>query len=101
MNSSRESRVVSRELLGLMLLIPAFCSQASGQAPVLINQSMTTKVRFQAVSPVTSQVAWISGTRGSWARTRDGGQTWKAGMVPGADSLEFRDVHASSADTAW
>lgn len=101
MNSSRESRVVSRELFGLMLLIPAFCSQASGQAPVLIDQSMTTKIRFQAVSPVTSQVAWISGTRGSWARTQDGGQTWQAGMVPGADSLEFRDVHASSADTAW
>jgi photosystem II stability/assembly factor-like uncharacterized protein len=62
---------------------------------------MTSRIRFQAVSALSGQVAWISGTRGTWARTVDGGKTWKAGMVPGADSLEFRDVHAASADTAW
>lgn len=71
------------------------------QAPVLADQSMASRVRFQAVSAVSGQVAWISGTRGAWARTMDGGKTWQAGMVPGADSLEFRDVHAASADTAW
>lgn len=71
------------------------------QTPTLTDQSLTSRVRFQAVSPLSGQVAWISGTRGAWARTLDGGRTWQAGMVPGADSLEFRDVHAASADTAW
>ena len=74
---------------------------ASAQVPALTDQSMRSSVRFQAVSALSGQVAWISGTRGSWARTRDGGKTWQAGMVPGADSLEFRDVQAASADTAW
>ena len=73
----------------------------SSQAPVLTDQSMKSTVRFQAVSALSGQVAWISGTRGTWARTLDGGKTWQAGMVTGADSLEFRDVQAASADTAW
>src|SRR6187397_2716238 len=69
------------------IAMPAF-----GQAPVLTDQSMKSSTRFQAVSALSNDVAWISGTRGSWARTLDGGKTWQAGMVPGADSLEFRDV---------
>ena len=78
------------------IAMPAF-----GQTPVLTDQSMKSSIRFQAVSALSNDVAWISGTRGSWARTLDGGKTWQAGMVPGADSLEFRDVQAASADTAW
>jgi photosystem II stability/assembly factor-like uncharacterized protein len=34
-------------------------------------------------------------------RTLDGGVTWQPGRVPGADTLEFRDVHAVNADTAY
>lgn len=85
----------------LLLLAVGVSTSLSGQAPVLTDQSMKSSVRFQAVSAVSGQVAWISGTRGSWARTLDGGTSWQAGMVPGADSLEFRDVQAASADTAW
>jgi photosystem II stability/assembly factor-like uncharacterized protein len=84
-----------------ILVIAMFTTPAHGQAPVLTDQSMKSTVRFQAVSALSGQVAWISGTRGTWARTLDGGKTWQAGMVPGADSLEFRDVQAASADTAW
>jgi photosystem II stability/assembly factor-like uncharacterized protein len=29
--------------------------------------------------------------------TTDGGQTWKAGVVPGAEALQFRDVQGFSA----
>lgn len=83
--------------------LPAILLTAAlhAQGPVLTDQSMKSTVRFQAVSAVSGQVAWISGTRGAWARTLDGGKTWQAGMVPGADSLEFRDVQAAGADTAW
>lgn len=85
----------------LLFLAVGVSTSLPGQAPVLTDQSMKSSVRFQAVSAVSGQVAWISGTRGSWARTLDGGTSWQAGMVPGADSLEFRDVEAASADTAW
>ncbi len=97
---SYESRVASRER-ALFAVVSVLAGTLQAQAPVLTDQSMKSSVRFQAVSAVSGQVAWISGTRGSWARTLDGGKSWQAGMVPGADSLEFRDVQAASADTAW
>lgn len=86
---------------GLVFVALVLGGPLQAQAPVLSDQSMASRIRFQAVSAVSGQVAWISGTRGAWARTMDGGKTWQTGMVPGADSLEFRDVHAASADTAW
>lgn len=60
-----------------------------------------TTALLQAVSVVDSEVVWVSGHRGTYVRTTDGGATWHAGVVPGADSLQFRDVHAVSADTAF
>ncbi len=50
---------------------------------------------------MSDQVAWAGGTRGTWLRTIDGGATWRGGTVPGADSLQFRDVNALDERTAW
>ena len=50
---------------------------------------------------VNDSVAWASGSGGTWLRTTAGGRVWLSGSVPGADSLDFRDVHAVSADTAF
>ena len=82
----------------------AEASAARGDAartPVLEAQSSGTTVLLQAVSAVNENVVWVSGHRGTWARTLDGGATWETGVVEGADSLQFRDVHAHSADLAW
>jgi photosystem II stability/assembly factor-like uncharacterized protein len=56
-------------------------------------QASGTRALLIAVSPVDERVAWASGTQGTWLRTTDGGTTWRAGRVTGADSLQFRDVH--------
>lgn len=69
--------------------------------PVLELQVSGTTALLQAVSPVSDDVAWVSGHQGTWARTLDGGRTWTTGRVPNADTLQFRDVHAASADEAW
>jgi len=69
--------------------------------PVLERQASGTAALLQAVSPVDENVVWVSGHRGTWGRTLDGGATWTTGVVPGADTLQFRDVHAHSADIAW
>ncbi|MEX0690440.1 MAG: hypothetical protein WD934_08935 [Gemmatimonadales bacterium] len=50
---------------------------------------------------VDSSIVWASGTGGRVARTTNGGQTWVVTMVPGADSLQFRDLHAFSAAEAF
>ena len=56
---------------------------------------------LQAVSVVDENIVWVSGHRATYARTVDGGTTWEAGVVPGPDSLQFRDVHAVDAKTAY
>ncbi|MGD8495542.1 MAG: hypothetical protein PVF05_05080 [Gemmatimonadales bacterium] len=118
MTRPAESRA-ARLSLAIVALVAAGCggyggAGASGGAadtgsveagarptPVLERQVSGTTALLQAVSPVSDTVAWVSGHQGTWARTLDGGRTWTAGRVRGADSLQFRDVHAASADEAW
>lgn len=69
--------------------------------PVLEAQQSGTEALLQAVSPVSDDVVWVSGHRGTYSRTTDGGVTWETAVLPGADSLGFRDVHAESASEAW
>jgi photosystem II stability/assembly factor-like uncharacterized protein len=81
-------------LLGLLLPLPLAAQR-------LEERPSGTTALLQAVSVVDSAVAWVSGHRGTVLRTVDGGVTWQARPVPGADSLEFRDVHGASALVAW
>ena len=69
--------------------------------PTITPQRSGTTSRLQAVSPVSERVAWVSGTGGTYAVTENGGETWRAGVVPGADSLEFRDVEGVSESEAY
>jgi photosystem II stability/assembly factor-like uncharacterized protein len=70
-------------------------------SPTLTPQQSGTSHRLQAVSPVSERVAWASGVGGTYLLTIDGGATWRAGVVPGADSLEFRDVEGVSRTVAY
>jgi photosystem II stability/assembly factor-like uncharacterized protein len=79
---------------------PSITANSSGP-PTLTQQHSGTTNRLQAISPVNARVAWASGTGGTFTRTTDGGQTWHAGVVPGAETLEFRDVEGVSARIAY
>ena len=57
------------------------------QAPTLTPQTSGTTQLLIAVSPVNSQVVWAAGTGGTYVVTTDGGNTWRAGVVPGTDQL--------------
>jgi len=65
------------------------------------DQTSGTNALLIAVSPVNERVVWVSGSLGTWLRTTDGGDTWQSGRVSGADSLQFRDVYAVDASTAY
>jgi photosystem II stability/assembly factor-like uncharacterized protein len=69
--------------------------------PTLTPQQSGTTNRLQAVSPVNQRVVWASGVGGTFVVTTDGGKTWRAGVVPGAGGLEFRDVEGVSAKEAY
>lgn len=69
--------------------------------PHVVEQESGTGALIQAVSAVDSNTVWVSGHDGTYARTLDGGRTWHPAVVPGADTLQFRDVHALDAHTGW
>jgi photosystem II stability/assembly factor-like uncharacterized protein len=74
---------------------------AAIDAPTLEQQNSGTTQRLQAISPVNEDVAWASGLGGTFTLTTNGGRRWRAGIVPGAETLQFRDVHGVSAKVAY
>ena len=60
-----------------------------------------TKASLRGLSVVNEKVIWASGTGGTFLRTIDGGKTWTIGKVAGAEALDFRDVEAFDAETAY
>lgn len=86
----------------LLAGLAAACTPAeSDPTPTLTPQASGTEQLLQAVSPVNDSVVWVSGHGGTYARTTNGGATWTSARVPGADTLQFRDVGAISRDTAY
>jgi photosystem II stability/assembly factor-like uncharacterized protein len=82
-----------RILLALFVLTilaaPRWTVQTSG-----VNQ------RLRGVSAVSDQVAWASGAGSTVLRTADGGLTWQQFIVS-SDTLDFRDIDAIDAQTAY
>jgi photosystem II stability/assembly factor-like uncharacterized protein len=81
-------------------LVVLLATVGCGMPPRLVPQQSGTRNRLQAISAVDERVVWASGLGGTYTVTVDGGATWKAGVVPGAEALEFRDVAALSATSA-
>jgi photosystem II stability/assembly factor-like uncharacterized protein len=75
--------------------------RSKAHQPKLTPQNSGTTEGLIAVSPVNSRVVWAAGRGGTYLRTTDGGNTWKAAVVPGAETLQFRDVQGVSDTTAY
>ncbi|MBX3397102.1 MAG: glycosyl hydrolase [Gemmataceae bacterium] len=67
----------------------------------LATRAQAIDADFRGLAAVSDTVAWVSGTKGTVARTTDGGKTWKRLPVPGAEALDFRDVEAFGESTAY
>jgi photosystem II stability/assembly factor-like uncharacterized protein len=83
-----------RTLLVLLAATTAFTQSAPQTHPSHATEN------FRGVSAVSRQIAWASGTHGTYLRTTNG-HTWIPAQVPGAESLDFRGVVAFSADEAF
>ena len=68
--------------------------------PTVTEQSSGTTETLQAISPVSEETVWVSGHGGVILRTLDGGAAWERTSAPGGDSLQFRDIHGFSAESA-
>jgi photosystem II stability/assembly factor-like uncharacterized protein len=69
-------------------------------APRWTMQTSGVTVRLRGVSAVSERVAWASGADSTVLRTIDGGTTWQKLTVT-SDALDFRDVDAVDAQTAY
>ncbi len=102
----RVRRLVALLRRTAMVACLAACSRGGSGAPEpvalsAVSQTSGTTQLLIGVSPVNERVVWVSGTGGTYLRTSDGGATWQVGRVPGADTLQFRDVYAVDSNTAW
>jgi photosystem II stability/assembly factor-like uncharacterized protein len=71
-------------------------------AAVWTPQASGVTSRLRGVSAVSDKVAFASGSGGTVLRTRDGGATWTKLTLPaGAEKMDFRDVDAIDARTAY
>jgi len=80
----------------LIALLPVL-----GQAQRADTIPSPTTALLQAVSVPSDSVVWLSGHRGTVLRSTDGGWTFSVRPVAGAEQLQFRDIHARDASTAW
>lgn len=74
-------------------------ASATHQTWTLETTGSTATLR--GVGAASDMVAWATGSRGTVLRTTDGGATWQAIGVPDAAALDFRDVEAIDASTAY
>lgn len=91
--SSTLARVKITIFLTCLLPAPAF-----GQWN---PQKSNTTADLHGLSVVNANIVWASGAGGTFVRTTDGGETWQAGAVPGGAKLDFRNVYAVDAKTAY
>lgn len=73
-------------LLFVLLFLGAFQSFSQWN-----SLSLDTKASFRAIRSHGSHI-WIGGTRGTVIHSGDGGEHFIVSHVPGADSLDFRDL---------
>lgn len=88
-------------VLGLGLGPNRVVGQASAPAVSVEVQASGVDGLLIGLDAASESVVWAGGVGGQWLRTIDGGSRWEGGIVPGADSLQFRDVHAVDAQTAY
>src|SRR5262245_16162556 len=89
-----------RSFLIALRLIALHWGRAARRAPMALtvkwnDRQVARRQRSQRDRGVAS------GGDGVYLKTTDGGATWRAATVPGAEALDFRDVEAFDSDTAY
>lgn len=85
-------------LAGFSLAFSLFSALLSAQTIVQVQTDRSTSIR--GLSVVDDSIAWISGSRGTIAITRDGGKNWTWQQIKGFEKADFRDIEAFSGKSA-
>ena len=60
---------------------------------------LDTKASLRGLHVFSESTIWASGTGGTIVHSTDSGKTWSLKVVPGAENLDFRDIHAINSQT--
>ena len=77
--------------LAFVLLL---ANNLNAQTISVLQQGKSTSIR--GLSVVDDSVAWISGSKGNIAITRNGGKNWDWQQLKGFEKADFRDIEAFS-----
>jgi photosystem II stability/assembly factor-like uncharacterized protein len=81
-------------ILNLLVLFLFLSSVLNAQQIVPLEAGKAVSLR--GLSVVDDNVAWVSGSKGNIAITKDGGKTWAWQQVKGYEKADFRDIEAFS-----
>jgi photosystem II stability/assembly factor-like uncharacterized protein len=87
--------MIQMKLTALLLFAGALCGQS------WTPQTSNTRASLRGVSAVDANTVWASGSGGTYLVTENGGATWRAAKVPGAETLDFRGIKAIDARTVY
>jgi len=82
----------------LMILFLMSIVGLRAQSTQVLQKGKDTSLR--GLSVVDDSVAWVSGSKGWTAISKDGGKNWDWKQLKGYENLDFRDVEAFSASKA-
>ena len=85
----------------ILAALLTFAAIQTPAAPAWAPQASGVTARLRGVTAASDTVAWASGANGTIVHTSDGGRTWAAGIIPGTDKLDFRDIDAVDERTAY
>lgn len=90
-----------QNLIRYFIVFVISCTFASAITAQWVRQTVNTTASLRGLSVVNEKVIWASGTGGTVIKTTDGGKSWSVMQVPDAAKLDFRDIEAFDANTAY
>lgn len=80
-------------------ILTGWLSLCAGAQAIEVLQT-GREVSLRGLSVVTDRVIWASGSKGTVAKSLDGGKTWNWMTVPGYEARDFRDIEAFDENNA-
>ncbi len=80
-----------------IIILYISCSNSEKRSEVVLKfeqQSLKKGLSIRGLHAVNEKIAWISGSKGTFAKTIDGGKNWEWDSIPDASNLDFRDIIA-------
>jgi photosystem II stability/assembly factor-like uncharacterized protein len=88
----KQNYITGSSVAALMLVL--ILNSAFGQKVTVIQQGRASSLRGLCV--VNDKIAWVSGSKGTIAVTKDSGKTWTWQQIKGFEQSDFRDIQAFS-----